>query len=129
MSPIPATVVFKEWMKDPEYRAEYERTQPAFDLMKALIGARVHSGLTQEQIAERMGTTQSAVARFEGWSANPSVKTLRKYAEATGTRLVVSFEPIDGKVSDGDDELRESDSMSEPNTRESSGEPSVSIAV
>ena len=84
----------KEWMKDPEYRAEYERTQPAFDLMKALIGARVHSGLTQEQIAERMGTTQSAVARLEGWSSNPSVKTLRKYAEATGTRLVVGFEPI-----------------------------------
>ena len=82
-----------EMMKDPEYRAEYEATQPAFDLMKALIGARVHSGLTQEQIAERMGTTQSAVARLEGWSANPSVKTLRKYAEATGTRLVVGFEP------------------------------------
>ena len=102
MSPIPATVVFKEWMKDPEYRAEYERTQPAFDLMKALIGARVRSGLTQEQISERMGTTQSAVARLEGWTANPSVKTLRKYAEATGTRLVISFEPVDSDQSSTD---------------------------
>ncbi len=94
----------KEWMKDPEYRAEYEATQPAFDLMKALMGARVHSGLTQEQIAERMGTTQSAVARLEGWSANPSVKTLRKYAEATGTRLRISFELVEADaVSNGNE--------------------------
>ena len=57
----------KEWMKDPEYRAEYEATQPAFDLMRALIGARANSGLTQQEISERMGTTQSSVARLEGW--------------------------------------------------------------
>ena len=93
-----------EMMKNPEYREEYERTQPAFDLMLALIGARVHSGLTQEQIAERMGTTQSAVARLEGWSANPSVKTLRRYAEATGTRLVVMFEPVNVDHSSADEE-------------------------
>ena len=85
----------KEWMKDPEYRSEYEATQPAFDLMRALIGARANSGLTQQEISERMGTTQSAVARLEGWSSNPSVNTLRKYAKATGTRLRISFEPIE----------------------------------
>ena len=84
----------KEWMKDPEYRAEYEATEPAFELMRALIGARANSGLTQQEISERMGTTQSAVARLEGWSSNPSVNTLRKYAEATGTRLRIGFEPI-----------------------------------
>ena len=84
----------KEWMKDPEYRAEYEATEPTFDLMRALMHARVHSGLTQSQIAQKMGTSQSAIARLEGWSSNPSVKTLHKYADATGTRLRIRFEPV-----------------------------------
>ena len=83
----------------------------------------------EQELAERMGTTQSAVARLEGWTTNPSVNTLRKFAEATGTRLVVSFEPVDAKVSDSDNELREGDATSEPSAREPSGEPSVSVAV
>ena len=91
----------KEWMKDPEYRAEYEALEPVFELMRALIGARANSGLTQQEISERMGTTQSAVARLEGWSSNPSVNTLRKYAEATGTRLRISFEPIEADAPQG----------------------------
>lgn len=94
----------QEWMKDPEYRAEYEASQPAFDLMRALMRARVDSGLTQAQIAERMGTTQSAIARLEGWSANPSVRTLRRYAEATGTRLRIGFEPIEAENPDTQDD-------------------------
>ena len=91
------------WMQDPEYRAEYEKTQPVYDLMHALVSARVSSGLTQAQIAERMATTQSAVARLEGWTANPSVNTLRRFAEATGTRLRISFEAI-GAARTTDDE-------------------------
>ncbi len=118
-----------EMMKSPGYRAAHRASGPVYQLIEALIAARAQAGVTQAEIAERMGTTQSAVARLEGWTANPSVKTLRKYAKATGTRLVVSFEPIEAKMPDSDDEFCESDSMSEPNTRESSGEPSVSIAV
>ena len=94
----------KEWMKDPEYRAEYEASQPAFDLMKALIRARSEAGLAQQEVAERMGTTQSAIARLEGWTANPSVNTLRKYAEATGTRLRIWFEPIESDASHHENE-------------------------
>ena len=93
----------KEWMKDPEYRAEYEASQPAFDLMKALIRARSEAGLAQQEVAERMGTTQSAIARLEGWTANPSVNTLRRYAEATGTRLRIWFEPIEDEASIDDE--------------------------
>ncbi len=104
MSTIPAAEVFEEWMKDPEYRAEYEASQPAFDLMRALLRARVSSGLTQTEVAERMGTTQSAIARLEGWSANPSVSTLRKYAEATGTRLSIGFEEIEAENPDTQDD-------------------------
>ena len=84
----------KKWMKDPEFRAEYEAQRPVFELMMALAEARLNARLTQEQLANRMETTQSAVARLEGWTTNPSVNTLRRFAEATGTRLKISFEPI-----------------------------------
>lgn len=48
-------------------------------------------GLTQEALAERMGTTQSAIARLEGGRVSPSVETLRKYAKAVGKRLKVEM--------------------------------------
>ena len=87
----------KKWMKNPRFRTEYEALGPQFDLISALIRARLNSGLTQAEIAERMGTTQSAVARLEGLSSNPSRLTLEKFAKAMGTRLKISFETIDAK--------------------------------
>jgi ribosome-binding protein aMBF1 (putative translation factor) len=80
------------WMKDPEYRAEYERLGPEFDLALALIKARSQAGLTQEELAARMKTTQSVVARLEGGHGKPSTRTLEKVAKATGMRLRISFE-------------------------------------
>ncbi|MGL4286471.1 MAG: helix-turn-helix domain-containing protein [Phreatobacter sp.] len=83
----------EKWMADPAYRAEYEALGDEFALVEALMKAREHSGLTQDEIARRMGTTQSVVARLEGGKTMPSTRTLKKYAEATGTKLVISFEP------------------------------------
>jgi len=54
------------WMNDPAYRKEYDALEGAFALAAALIGARAHAGLTQEQLAERMGTKRAVVARWEG---------------------------------------------------------------
>ncbi len=82
-----------EWMRDPEYREACERLAPEFEIVGALVKARAHAGLTQAELAERMGTTPAAVARLEGGRANPSTGTLRKVARATGTRLRVAFEP------------------------------------
>jgi transcriptional regulator with XRE-family HTH domain len=82
-----------EWMKDPEYQAEYERLGLEFALAHALIEARTKAGLTQEELARRMKTTQSVVARLEGGRGRPSTRTLEKIARATGTRLKISFEP------------------------------------
>ncbi len=76
----------KKWMRDPEFRKEYEALEPEFALARTLIEARTNAGLTQEEVAERMGTTQSVVARLEGGGSLPSMKTIRRYAEATGTR-------------------------------------------
>jgi transcriptional regulator with XRE-family HTH domain len=82
----------KEWMKDPEYRHEYEALDDEFAFIKALIDARLAAGLTQEQLAEKMETSQSTIARLESGRTMPSGRTLSRYAKATGTRLRVSFE-------------------------------------
>lgn len=52
-----------EWMKDPSYRAEYDAREGEFVLATALIRAQADAGLTQEQLAERMGTKQEVIAR------------------------------------------------------------------
>lgn len=82
------------WMQDPTIRAEVERLEreemPMFD---AILAARKEAGLTQAQVAERMGTKAPAVARLENalitGSPSPSLATLRKYAAALGKRLEV----------------------------------------
>jgi ribosome-binding protein aMBF1 (putative translation factor) len=94
---IPATVLFEEWRKDPEYVAAYDALEEEFALANALIGARAHAGLTQEELAERMGTSQSAIARLESGRSRPSTTTLARLAAATGTKLRVSFVP-DGEA-------------------------------
>jgi len=80
------------WMAAPAYREAHGASEAEFTLAHELIAARVRAGLTQEQLAQRMGTTQSAVARLESGRRMPSVKTLERFATATGTRLVVRFE-------------------------------------
>lgn len=92
---IPAGKVFTEWRKDPEYVREYEALEEEFALASAIIGARAHADLTQEELAERMGTSQSAIARLESGRSRPSTTTLAKLAAATGTKLRVSFVPDD----------------------------------
>lgn len=91
---IPLSKLSDEWFKDSEFVREYEALEEEFALATALIKARADAGLTQEEIATRMGTTQSAVARLEGGKSRPSTTTLAKFAKATGTRLRVSFEPV-----------------------------------
>jgi transcriptional regulator with XRE-family HTH domain len=79
-------------MKNKEYRKEYGGLAPEFALARAVIQARVGAGLTQEQLAQRMETTQSVIARLESGRTRPSTHTLERLATATGTRLKISFE-------------------------------------
>jgi ribosome-binding protein aMBF1 (putative translation factor) len=83
----------KEWMKGPKYRREYQALGEEFSLTAAMIEARSRAGLTQEQLARRMKTTQAVVARLEGGGTRPSTRTLERYARATGNRLRITFEP------------------------------------
>jgi DNA-binding XRE family transcriptional regulator len=89
---IPVEEAAKEWFKDPEFQAEYAALEEEFALAEALIKARASADMTQEQVAEAMGTTQTAVARMESGHM-PSTRTLQRFAKATGTHLHISFEP------------------------------------
>ncbi|MXW37965.1 MAG: helix-turn-helix domain-containing protein [Acidobacteria bacterium] len=82
-------------MEDPEFRELYARADDEFKLIEALVRARTAASLTQSELARRLGTTQSAIARLEGGRVSPSFATLRRYAEATGTRLVVGLASAD----------------------------------
>lgn len=83
----------RRWNKDRDYKAAYDALDEEFRLARALIEARTRAGLTQTQLARRMKTSQSYVARIEGGKVRPSTDTLERFAQATGTRLRISFEP------------------------------------
>ena len=82
-----------EWMKDPEFRAAYAAQFDEFAALDALLTARKAAGLTQAEVAARMGIKPSSLARIEGSLGNhkhsPSLETLRKYARACGKRLEI----------------------------------------
>lgn len=82
----------ERWSRAADYREAYERLGPEFEVARALIEARKRAGFTQAELAARMETTQSAVARMESGRVPPSMRTLAKVARATGTRLRISFE-------------------------------------
>jgi transcriptional regulator with XRE-family HTH domain len=81
-----------EWMKDASYRKEYDALEEEFALASAMIAARSRAGLTQEQLATKMKTTQSTIARLESGKTLPSGRTLQRIAEATGSKLKIVFE-------------------------------------
>jgi len=91
---IPYKEVFAKYHNDPEYQAAYDALDDEFVMVKELIKVRDRAKLTQAEIAERMKTTQSAVARLESGAHRASLSSLRRYAEATGHRLLISFEPL-----------------------------------
>lgn len=90
---IPVEEAFAEWRKDPAYVKAYDALEDEFALAKAMIEARAQAGLTQEQLAQRMKTTQAVIARLESGRVKPSTRTLERFAAATGMRLRISFEP------------------------------------
>jgi ribosome-binding protein aMBF1 (putative translation factor) len=89
---IPVETAFAEWRKNSRYRQAYDELEQEFSLATAMILARARAGLTQEQLARRMRTTQAVVARLESGRVKPSTRTLERFAAATGTRLKISFE-------------------------------------
>lgn len=89
---VPVEEAAKDWFKDPDFVAEYDALEEEFALAAALIKARSDADMTQEAVAQAMGTTQTVIARLESGRQMPSTRTLQRFAKATGSRLRISFE-------------------------------------
>jgi transcriptional regulator with XRE-family HTH domain len=87
------SALHKRWLKNPKYRKSYDALQDEFALARAVIEARKAAGLTQLELAQKMGTTQPVVARLEAGNTRPSLRTLERLAEATGSKLVIALQP------------------------------------
>jgi predicted transcriptional regulator len=85
------TIPLKEFMAksltNPEVKREFDALEQEFAIASELIRARARAGLSQDELAARMGTSQSAIARLESGQTLPSTKTLLRYAEATSSKV------------------------------------------
>lgn len=81
----------KEILKDPIVRREYEKLKPEFELECALIQKRIDRKLTQAALAKKIGTKQTAIARLESGTYNPTVKQLEKIAKALDSTLLIKI--------------------------------------
>lgn len=85
----------RKMLEHPGVEAEYDALEPEFELLDELLKARDEAGLTQGDVAKRMGTSRPAVARIEAGGGSkrhsPSIATLRRYAEAVGCKLQVKL--------------------------------------
>lgn len=82
----------KELLSDPKVRKEYDRLAPRYGVISQLITARLKKHMSQKDIAEKLGTKQSAIARFESGSVNPSLELLQKIAQALNLKVKIQFE-------------------------------------
>ena len=87
----------KRWMKDPAFAEAYNALEDEYSTLGELLRARQHAGLTQAEVAERMGVAQASVARLESSAGSrkhaPSISTLRRYATAVGCDLRITLAP------------------------------------
>ena len=82
----------EELMQDPDFRAEYDRTRPEFEIMHSLIDARINSNMTQKELSMKSGVRQSNISRIENGTCSPTIATLQALAEGLGKKLIISFE-------------------------------------
>lgn len=83
---------FETQMKNPEFREEWERLEPQYQIIQAILDARNKYGLTQKDLAEITGIGQADISRLENGSANPSINTLYRLAKGLGMKLKIMFE-------------------------------------
>lgn len=88
----------KKWEKRPGFQKAYDALEEEFTYIEFFVKARAAAGLTQAQLARRMSTTQSVIARLESGRARPSTRTLQKLAAATGHKLKLMLEPVGGRT-------------------------------
>lgn len=88
---IPFEDVLREALQDPEIKKGYDALELEFSIIEQVLRKRLEKGMSQKQLAEKIGTKQSAIARLESGNSNPSVAFLEKVAKALGGTLRISL--------------------------------------
>lgn len=90
-----------QWMNDPAFKAEYDALEEEYQFLREMLHARKRAGMTQEEVANKMGTKAPAIARLEASGtrdkSSPSISTLRKYAHAVDCKLEIHLKPMPKK--------------------------------
>lgn len=82
-----------EQLQDEEFRDEYERLEPEFSIIQAVIDARNSSKMTQKELSERTGIAQSDISKLENGNSNPTINMLQRLAEGMGMTIKLQFIP------------------------------------
>lgn len=90
----PLKALKRDMLADADTRAAYDALADEYAIARELIAARVRAGLSQVEVAARMGTTQSVVARLESGKRPPSMRTVERFAHAVGGHAVLRIEEI-----------------------------------
>jgi predicted transcriptional regulator len=80
-------------LQNPEVKAEYDQLQPEYDIIQAMIDARVSQNITQKELSARTGITQADISRIENGTRNPSLSMVKKLAQGLGMQLKLEFVP------------------------------------
>ncbi len=83
----------KQILANPEAKAEYEKLAPEYELMRAMIDARLKLNLTQQELANKIGIDRTNISKLENGKLNPSIATLQKIADGMGMKLKLEFVP------------------------------------
>lgn len=85
------SAVLQKELENPHFKKAYDELQPEFEIMKALMEARVSCNLTQQELAEKTGINQADISKLENGNGNPSLRTLKRLAAGMGRKLVINF--------------------------------------
>ena len=81
----------KQLLQNEEVKTEYERLEPEYQVIRAIVAARQEQHLTQQELADRTGIYRSDISKLENGSANPSLRTLKRLADGLGMQLQINF--------------------------------------
>lgn len=84
----------KEYMRDPEFKKEWDALEPQYQIIKAILDARKAANMTQKELSELTGITQADISRLESGNSNPTINTIQRIATGLGINIQVNF----GKV-------------------------------
>ena len=87
----------KRALQNPEVKAEYDALQPKYDIIQAMIDARVRQNMTQKDLSAKTGITQADISRIENGTRNPSLSMVKKLAQGLGMQLKLEFVPMPTK--------------------------------